>query len=370
MQKKIQIFNTYIHPDAFKNVKKILESTFISEGKLVKEFELQLSKKLGLKNPVAVNSGTSALHLTLVMAGVKPGDEVILPAQTFVATGTVILQEKAIPVFADINYEDGNINPASIEEKITKKTKAIMAVHWAGYPCDMDAINAIAKKYNLKVIEDAAHALGAFYKNKPIGTISDYTCFSFQAIKHLTTGDGGAICLLNDSEKEKTLARRWFGINRANSRPSLLGEREYNITEIGYKYHMNDYAAALGLANLENLKNRLAKRREIAKKYYDELKNISGIKLFNYKNDRESAYWLFGMHIENRENFIKKLKNKGMVASVIHQGIDRNSIFGGKRKELTGQRKFDETQIHIPIHENLNDRQVNYIINTIKKIIN
>lgn len=362
----IPIFNTFIDPSAKEKVSKVLDSTFLSEGAMVVEFEKQLESQLGLSHPVAVNSGTSSLHLALVIAGIKEGDEVILPAQTFVATGLVILQQKAIPVFADIDYATGNISPASIEQKITPKTKAIMPVHWAGYPCEMDEIGKIAEKHHLAVIEDAAHALGATYHSKPIGTISDHTCFSFQAIKHVTTGDGGAVCSLSQKDKTNALAKRWFGIDRANSKPSILGEREYDISELGYKYHMNDYSAALGIANLENFKDRLTRRRDIAQKYRDAFKNISGISLFEYASDRESAYWLFGMHVENRERFILALKEKGITASVIHQGIDRNSIFGGKREDLANQRKFDKTQIHIPIHDGLADEQINYIIKTIK----
>lgn len=366
-QTNIPIFNTYVHTSAIKNVSAVLNSTFLSEGKLVRQFEEQLEKQLGLSNPIAVNSGTSALHLALVLAGISQGDEVILPAQTFVATGLTILQQKAVPIFADIDYLTGNISTSSIEEKITPKTRAIMPVHWGGYPCDMSEINRIAKKHNLVVIEDAAHALGATYRSKPIGSISDYTCFSFQAIKHLTTGDGGAVCARREKDKKNALIKRWFGIDRENSKPSILGEREYDISEIGYKYHLNDYSAALGLANLTNFKNRLAKRRRIAKKYRNALEKISGITLFDYKDDRENAYWLFGMHVENRENFILALKERGVTASVIHQGIDHNSVFGGKQKSLVNQRKFDETQIHIPIHDGLEEGDVNYIIEAIKK---
>ena len=191
----IPIFNTYIHPSASEKISEVLSSTFISEGEIVKEFEAELCKKLLLKNIVTVNSGTSALHLSLDLSGISEGDEVICPAQTFVASALVILQQKAIPVFADIDYETGNISVESIKKKITNKTKAIIPVHWGGYPCDMDEINLVAKQNNLIVIEDAAHALGATYKSQAIGALSDYTCFSFQAIKHLTTGDGGAITI-------------------------------------------------------------------------------------------------------------------------------------------------------------------------------
>jgi perosamine synthetase len=363
----INIYNTYISPDASEKVNDVLASTFLSEGMKVKEFEQKLSSDLGLHHPVALNSGTTALHLALDIAGIKKGDEVILPAQTFVASGLTIIQQQAKPVFADINYETGNISIPSIEQKITPYTKAIMPVHWGGYPCDMDEIQVLAKKHNLLIIEDAAHALGATYKNKAIGSIGDFTCFSFQAIKHLTTGDGGALCCKNAKHQISAIEKKWFGINRTESQPSELGERIYNISEIGYKYHLNDYAASLGLANIEGFKLRLANRLKIAKWYDNELKKIKGIRLFNYNSDRESAYWLYGFHVENRLDFIRKLKGFGITASVIHQRIDRNSIFGGIDKSLENQKQFDETQIHIPIHDGMTLQDAQYITETIKK---
>lgn len=363
----IPIFNTYIHPSAYKKVKSTLDSTFLSEGMLVREFENNLIIEFGLNNLVALNSGTSSLHLALVLAGIKPGDEIICPAQTFVATALVVLHERALPVFADIQYHTGNIDPGSIEIKITDKTKAIMAVHWGGYPCDMDEINKIAKKNDLMVIEDAAHALGATYKGNPIGTISDFTCFSFQAIKHLTTGDGGALCCKNELDINNAHIRRWFGIDRLNSQVSILGERAYDIKLAGYKYHMNDYAAALGLANLKGLKERIQRRRKIAKLYREKLNSVPGIQLFEYKFDRESAFWIFGFHVERREDFIQAMQRRGITASVVHQRIDHNSCFGGIRKDLINQAKFNETQINIPIHDGLTDNDVGYIIDSIQK---
>ncbi len=363
----IPIFNTYINNNATGKVMEVLNSTFISEGKLVKKFEEKLHSDLGIINPVTVNSGTSALHLALVLAGIKEGDEVILPAQTFIASGLTILQQKAIPVFADIDYETGNISIESLKSKITTKTKAIMPVHWGGYPCDMDEIMEIALRNNLVVIEDAAHALGATYKEKPIGSISDFTCFSFQAIKHLTTGDGGAVACKSNNQEEEAHIKRWFGIDRKNAATSLLGERQYNVSEVGFKYHLNDYAAVLGLANLEGYKNRLEHRQMLAAVYDRELAALSGIKLFQYKADRKSAYWLYGFHVEKRENFIFALKEKGITASVIHQRIDRNSVFGGLRNDLPAQEDFDTSQIHIPIHDALTLEKVNYIVKCIKR---
>ena len=363
----MNFFTTHISKKAKEKVKEVLDSTFISAGKVAEQFENALSEKLGLVNPVAVNSGTSALHLALAIADVGPGDEVILPAQTFVATGLVILMQGATPVFADIQYDTGNIDPVSIMEKITDKTKAIMPVHWGGYPCDMDEINSIAEEYNnIAVIEDAAHALGAIYKGRPIGSISRFTAFSFQAIKHLTTGDGGALCCLNEDDYHNAINRRWFGIDRANSKPSILGEREYDIDAVGYKYHMNNLAAAIGLGNLEDFPENLKRRREIASQYRDELQNVPGLKLLNYRTDRESAYWLFTVLAERRTDFIKKLKEHGIPSSVVHLRIDHNSVFGGITPDLLNQERFNEDQVAIPVHSGLSNDDVEQIVNCIK----
>lgn len=362
----IPIFNTYIATNAKDVIGEVLASTYLSEGKIVKEFEETLARELSWVNPVALNSGTTALHLAVVLAGIGPGDEVICPAQTFVATALAVLQEKAVPVFADIQYKNGNIDPKSIEKKITSKTKAIIPVHWGGNPCDMDEINEIARKHKLTIIEDAAHAAGAIYKGKAIGTISPFTCFSFQAIKHITTGDGGALCCKDDREAVNAITKRWFGIDRANAQLSILGERQYDIAAVGYKYHMNDYAAALGLANLQGFKKRLERRKKIASMYRQALYNVSGIELFEMPDDRESANWLFGMHVERRLDFIRALKSKGVTASVIHLRIDHNSCFGGLRKDLPNQDKFNETQIHIPLHDALSDNDVQHVIGSIK----
>jgi perosamine synthetase len=363
----MNFFNTFIDPSAISKVTEVLNSTYLSEGKLVKEFEDKLAQMLGIVNPIAVNSGTTALHLALVLAGVEEGDEVILPAQTFVATGLVILQQKAIPIFADVNYQDGNISVEDIRRKITKKTKAIIAVHWAGYPCDMDEICKIANEHKLKVIEDAAHALGAEYKGRSIGSISDFTCFSFQAIKHLTTGDGGLLSCKSVENYQDAIKMRWFGIDRVNSAPSILGERIYNLDKLGFKYHLNDYEAALGLANLFGFKQRLQHLQDISEIYENGLRNTSEITLFERKNDRKSSNWLFGFHINDRIAFIEYLKNLGIPSSVVHQRIDKYKVFGSETKGLTNQERFDTSQIHIPIHNAITVKEANFIVDSIKK---
>ena len=363
---KIRMFSPYVSPKAISHVERVLKSRYIGEGPVVKEFEKKFSELIGAKYPVAVNSGTSALHLAVVMAGVKPGDEVITTAQTMMATSHAILAQFARPVFADIQYESGNINPNDIEKRITKKTKAILPVHWAGYPCDMDEISKIAKKHNLPVIEDAAHAIGAYYKGKAIGTISPYTCFSFQAIKHVTTADGGMLCLDSREKYDEARRKRWFGIDRDNRKQSILGEPEWNVTEVGYKYHMNDFSAALGLENLKELKPILKRRAEIVERYNEELSKIKGIKLFERKSDRTSGNWLFSVHVERRPDFVKMMLKKGIEVSVVHNRIDKNDAFGPLRKDLRQLAKFTETHVSLPLHNYLSDDDVSYILKCIR----
>jgi perosamine synthetase len=362
----MDFFITHISPRSIELATQTLQSTFLSEGKRVKEFEEALMTQLGLCNPVALNSGTSALHLALVLAGIKSGDEVILPVQTFVATGLVVLMQQAIPVFADIDPTTGNISPRSVLEKISSRTRAIMPVHWGGYPCDMDEINMIATQHGLAVIEDAAHALGAVYKGKPIGAVSRFTAFSFQAIKHLTTGDGGALCCADSSDARHAFVRRWFGIDRANSQPSILGERIYDIDAVGYKYHMNDLAASLGLGNLETFPSRLARRQHLGQYYRERLASVPGLQLLRLDHDRTHAYWLFTILVDRREDFIRKLASYDIPASVVHLRIDHNAVFGGLRDELHGQAEFNERQVSIPVHEALSEEDVEKIINTIR----
>jgi perosamine synthetase len=364
---QISFFDTYVAPSAAARVSEVVSSGWLSEGRRVAEFETRLAAELGLAHPVAVNSGTSALHLALVLAGVEAGDEVILPAQTFVASGLVILQVGATPVFADIDYSTGNVDPASIASKITARTKAIMPVHWGGLPVDLDAIREIAAGNGLRVVEDAAHALGATYRGTPVGATGDVACFSFQAIKHVTTGDGGAVCSPDPALAAAAKARRWFGIDRTSGGGSLLGERAYDVGELGFKYHLNDYAATLGLANLDGFHARLERRREVAMLYRQGLEGIAGVTLFAMPPDRESAWWLFGLHVERRDDFVRALASAGVPASVVHLRIDRNSVFGGIDSTLNEQRRFDETQIHIPLHDRIGRDEAEFVVDVIRK---
>jgi len=362
----MDFFRTAIAVDAVERASGALKAGWVSEGARVREFEQALSARLGLCHPVAVNSGTSGLHLALDVAGVGVGDEVLLPAQTFVATGLAILMQHAVPVFVDVQPHTGNLEPASLRARISGRTRAIMPVHWAGYPCDMDEINAIAKENGLAVVEDAAHALGARYRGRPVGSLSRFTVFSFQAIKHVTTGDGGAICCLEEADADVARRRRWFGIDRARHQADILGERVYDLDHVGFKYHMNDLAAAVGLGNLPGLDAQLRRRRAVAARYREALADVAGLTLLEQRPDREHAFWLFTVLVERREAFIRKLAFAGVPASVVHRRIDRYSVLGGARADLPGQAAFDAAQVSIPIHELLSDEDIETVIQAIR----
>jgi perosamine synthetase len=200
-----------------------------------------------------------------------------------------------------------------------------------------------------------------------VGSLSRFTAFSFQAIKHLTTGDGGALCCMHEEDHHQAKVRRWFGIDRANSKPSILGERDYDISAVGYKYHMNDLAASVGLGNLTDFPENLKKRRLIASIYQKQFNDLPGLVLLDYQDDRESAYWLFTILVEERENFIRRLKEHGIPASVVHLRIDHNSVFGGITPNLYNQERFNQNQVAIPVHEGLSDEDVGHIVDIIKQ---
>jgi perosamine synthetase len=216
------------------------------------------------------------------------------------------------------------------------------------------------------VIEDAAHALGAEYRGKPIGVISRFTAFSFQAIKHITTGDGGGLCCLREEDEKDARIRRWFAIDRANSQPSILGERIYDADRIGYKYHMNDLAAAVGLGNLLDFSKIKARLAEIAAIYRQNLAGIDGIRLLRRESDRVSGNWLFTIRVQRREDFIRALAGQGVPTSVVHVRIDKNSIFGGSRTDLPGQAIFNEEQVSLPIHYGLTNADISQVIDAVK----
>lgn len=355
----MEFFDTYIGDYAKKYVGQVLDSKRLSEGNWVRTFEMALEKNFDMRNVVAVNSGTSALHLALVLAGVGAGDEVILPAQTFVATGLAVLYCGAKPVFADIGM-DGNIDAEDVSRKYTEKTKAIIAVSWGGNPCDLIPLT----QYDLietTIIQDNAQALGATYMGHPLSRFGDFSCYSFQAIKALSTGDGGAITCNRKSEYERAKRLRWFSIDREKDLPDETGERVYNAKEGGYKYHMNNVAAAIGLGNLHGFKERQERVKQIAKIYDDNFV----IHFHRVPKKEGCSYWLYDLLVERRSEFLRAMKSRDVPVSVVHVGIDRNDIFGGLQ-DLPVQRYWDEHHVCLPIHSSLTDEDVEKVVDSVK----
>ncbi len=323
-------------------LEKVLYSGYIAQGEVVDEFEASFSKYIGAKNCLSVNSGTSALHIALILAGVKEGDEVISTAITAEPTNTVITQTGAKIVWADIDLDTGNLCPDSVESKITDKTKAIIAVDYAGTPINIIRFQEIEERYNIAVIQDAAHALGATFQNEKLGNHFKYTTFSFQAIKHITTVDGGMICIKDDDEFEKAKLIRWFGIKKGVTR------LENDIKTQGYKYHMNNVNATIGLVQLENIEQTISTYIENGKYYDNKLINTEGIQLLNYYPGSQPSYWLYTMKVERRSDFIKMMANNGIMASELHKRNDVHSIFSDFKTPLPNVDEFEKTWVHIP----------------------
>jgi len=367
MSSRICMFCPNVSKNSFSYLNEVIKSKWIGQGEKVSEFEDMFKSIFKVPFTVAVNNSSSAIRLALDISGIGPGDEVITTPMTCTATNHPILEQFAKPVFADIQYLTGNIDPDDIEHRITEKTKAIICAHWGGYPCDLKEIHKIADKYNLTVIEDASDAIGAVYNNKNIGNISKFTCFSFQAIKQITAGEGGILCTLDKSSFESAIRKRWYGIDRSIRKPNIIGYYDFDVSEVGYGYHMTNINAVIGISNLEEFNKIKKRRREIAVKYREELENIEKLTLFELSSDRESANELFTIHVNDRNRFCKVMKSRGIETSVVHMRNDMYSIFGGLRKDLPILDKFTETYISLPLHNFLIDNEVDYIIKSIKK---
>lgn len=342
-------------------LEKTIYSGYVAEGEKVYEFERQFSEYIGNPYCLSLNSGTAALHIALMMIGVKEGDEVISTALTAEPTNVAIKLVGGKVVWADVDLKTGLISPESIRSIITPKTKAIMVVHYAGMVCDMDSINAISKEFNIPVIEDAAHALGSKYAGRMVGCNSPYTIFSLQAIKHMTTIDGGFLTLKSQEAFDKGRMKRWFGLDK--TKPRL----ENDITEAGYKYHMNNVNATVGLVQMKHL-NWIVNRHIENGKYFDEqLKGVQGVEILEYYPNTQASYWLYTMKVERRDDFCKYMEANGIAASPLHLRNDRHSVFAESKRELPNLDKFYAEFVHIPCGWWVEKEDRERIVDLIKK---
>lgn len=370
----LQLHKVHVAKSAAASVAKVLSSGWIGEGPLVEQFEEEVRKFLGNPYVTVLNSGTSSLMLALRLAGIGPGDEVITTPMTCMATNQPVLLTGGTLVWSDIDPKTGNISPESVLSKITPRTKAIMVVHWGGYPVNMEKISEVAKKGEQKfgrrifIIQDAAHAFGSAIKHKKIGVWPDFTCFSFQAIKHITTGDGGAIAVTNKREFDRCRSLKWFGIDREARKESILGHAEYDILEAGYKFHMNDIAAAIGLEGIKEIDSILEARARNAKIYYNELSELDKIELQKIEPGYESGNWLFPLLVDDRIKFIKYMRTNGVEAGVVHIRNDSYSVLKNYSSEnLPGLDSYSEHMVCIPIGQWITKKDAHHITKAIKK---
>lgn len=353
--KQIPLFKVLMSESVHDALKPVLYSGYIGEGQKVAEFETALKKYLNNDNVLVVNSGTSALMLALKLAGVGYGDKVITTPMTCLATNMAIVNMGGVPVWADVDKYTGMLIAENIEMQITPDVKAIMVMDMGGSPCRIDEIMEVARKYNIPVIEDACQAFGSEYNGEKIGNQADYVCYSFQAIKYLTTGDGGAL-VVNNGDIEKGRLFRWFGLDRTKS-TSMRSDQDPPVC--GYKWHLTDIAATIGIENLKIVDNAIEKARDNAQ-YYNKFIHEKYVIIPTNKGVK-SNYWMYQLSMYNVDEFITYMASKGIECSRVHRRNDTKTIFRDYAKLLPDTEFFDMNTVCIPVGWWVTDGDREYI---------
>jgi dTDP-4-amino-4,6-dideoxygalactose transaminase len=382
----IPLFKVFVSEDVLAPVNKVLMSGFIGQGPRVEEFEEKLREFFGNQYVFTTNAATSAEHIALrmlrnptnvtnnevkVWQGMQDGDEVLTTALTCTATNWPILANGYKIKWVDVDENTCNIDLNDLERKITKKTKAIVVVHWGGYPNELDELKQIQERaeklhgFKPAIIEDCAHSIGSSYKGKKLGSHGNTCFFSFQAIKHLTTGDGGALIVPNKAHYDRAKLLRWYGIDREHNSKDFRCESD--IPEWGYKFHMNDINATIGIHNLPHLEYVLSRCKANAGYYNERLAGVSGVKLMENKKDRESSYWLYTLKVERRDDFMQYMKECNIMVSRVHERNDIHSCVKEFKTELPNLDRLVKEMICIPNGWWITEEQRGYITECIKK---
>lgn len=361
MTKKIKLFDPVISGKEKEAVDKVFKSGFWASGAgtgYVDTFEKKFRTYVGSKDCIAVNSGTAALHLALSAINIK-NKEVIVPSLSFVSTAHAIIYNGGKPVFAEIDPQTLCINPDDVKKKITKNTCAILPVHFAGMPVNLTKLNRIKKEYDLMIIEDAAHACGAVFNGKKIGTHGDMVCFSFHPVKNLAMPSGGLISINQSNSKNLRKffsSKRWCGIT---DRKDVF----YDVKEIGWNLYMNEFSAAIGLVQLKKLDSLNNIRKKIAKRYHDEI-NLEQ----KMPYDKNSAYHFYWIQLKNRNQFRKKMKEIGIETGIHYKPIHKFSMYA-RHASLPVTESVGDSIVSLPTHPNLSNSDIDLIINSVNKFI-
>lgn len=363
-----------------KEVEGVLRSGWLGTGPKVAQFESDFADYKGVNHTVALNSCTAALHLSLIAADIRPGDEVITTPMTFCATINAIIHAGATPILADIDPVTFNIDPDEIYKKITPKTRAILPVHFAGRSCDMDKITNIAKQYNLKIIEDCAHAIETEYKGKKAGTFGDFSCFSFYVTKNVVTGEGGMVITKNEDDAARIKTLGLHGMTKdAWKRFGDEGYKHYQVVECGFKYNMMDIQAAIGIHQLKRVESNWEKRKEIWNKYQSAFNELPvTIPAPDEKNSRH-AYHLYTLLIDesktsvSRDSFLNAMNEKNIGTGVHYLSIPEHpyyqETFNWKPEEYPHAMNVGRQTISLPLSAKLTDDDVNNVINAVREIL-
>ena len=373
---QIPFHKTHTTDEEINAATEAIKSGWVTMGPKTVAFEKEFKAYIGSQEAVSVNSATAALHLALKAIGLQRDDEVIVPTNTFVATAEVVTYFDATPVLCDIEEDTHNIDVSKIEALITEKTRAIIPVHFAGQPCDMDEIYAIAQKHNLKVIEDAAHAIPSSYKGVKIGNLqkSDVTCFSFYATKTLSTGEGGMATTNNAKYAKNMRINRLHGISRdAWDRYTTKGAWYYEIVDNGCKYNTTDINAAIGMVQLKKQEMLREKRAKIAQTYNAAFRDNKNITLPFVKDDRESSWHLYVIKITNRDEVIEQLKERGVGCSVhfipIHKHPYYKERYAYENAAYPVANDVFERSLSLPIYPDMLDEEVAYVIEQVSELV-
>jgi len=380
MNNFLQFHVPEIGDEEIQSVLEALRSDWLTTGPKVKQFEEEFANYIGASHAIAVNSGTAALHLALEAVGVKEGDEVIVPTMTFAATAQVVQYLKAKPVLVDCQPNTLNLDPDFVEKAITPKTKAVIPVHFGGHPCEMFQIVELAKSHNLKVVEDAAHALPARHQGKLVGTIGDITCFSFYATKTITTGEGGMATTENPEWADRMRIMSLHGISKhAWSRYSAEGSWYYQIIAPGYKYNMTDIAAAIGIGQLKKSDRFWEIRGRIAALYDEGFTDLPEIRRPVCQPDVEHAWHLYVIQLEldrlriSRNEFVEALKKENIGTSVhfipLHLHPYYRNTFGYRPEDFPNASALFQRIVSLPIYPKMTDADVQRVIASVRKVV-